>query len=257
MGEINRADAAIFADTGWEPKAVYDHLEWLIDWSNEHGGVPIEVVSKGNIRDDVLNHVSGAAKWSNGQPPFYVINRETKDGMSPDTGGSLWRKCTKNYKIDPIHAKIREMLGYETGQRVKETVTQLMGISVDEAHRMKDSGKGWIVNKYPLVDLRMSRHNCQKWLNRNGFPEPPKSACIGCPYHANDRWRDMKLHQTDEWDDVVRFDHALREQPYPGVTGMVYTHRDCIPIDEVDLTTAEDHGQVDMFSAECEGYCGF
>ncbi len=28
-GEIPMVDAAIFADTGAEPKAVYDHLDWL------------------------------------------------------------------------------------------------------------------------------------------------------------------------------------------------------------------------------------
>lgn len=30
-GEIGpMPDCAIFADTGWEPKSVYDHLEWLM-----------------------------------------------------------------------------------------------------------------------------------------------------------------------------------------------------------------------------------
>ena len=28
-GELPLLDAAIFADTQWEPKAVYEHLEWL------------------------------------------------------------------------------------------------------------------------------------------------------------------------------------------------------------------------------------
>jgi 3'-phosphoadenosine 5'-phosphosulfate sulfotransferase (PAPS reductase)/FAD synthetase len=27
-GEIEPPHCAIFADTGWEPRAVYDHLDW-------------------------------------------------------------------------------------------------------------------------------------------------------------------------------------------------------------------------------------
>ncbi|WP_367159019.1 hypothetical protein [Mesorhizobium sp.] len=44
--------AILFADTGWEPRAVYDHLEWLMC-----GNVlpfPVHIVSAGNIRDELL-----------------------------------------------------------------------------------------------------------------------------------------------------------------------------------------------------------
>ncbi|WP_425493319.1 hypothetical protein [Hoeflea prorocentri] len=48
-GEIGAMpDCAIFADTGWKPRAVYDHLVWL-----SSGNVlpfPVHIVSAGNIR---------------------------------------------------------------------------------------------------------------------------------------------------------------------------------------------------------------
>lgn len=34
-GELPKLDAAVFADTQWEPKAVYEHLEWLIGCSRD------------------------------------------------------------------------------------------------------------------------------------------------------------------------------------------------------------------------------
>ena len=43
-------DYAVFADTGWEPQAVYKHLDWL----ESELPFPIRRVSNGNIRDDIL-----------------------------------------------------------------------------------------------------------------------------------------------------------------------------------------------------------
>ena len=44
-----KPDVAVFADTGWEPDYVYDHLEWLegqLDY-------PLVRVSSGNIRTNL------------------------------------------------------------------------------------------------------------------------------------------------------------------------------------------------------------
>ena len=47
---LPKPDFAIFADTGWEPQAVYDHLDWL------ESQLSFEVirVNNGNIRDNIL-----------------------------------------------------------------------------------------------------------------------------------------------------------------------------------------------------------
>ena len=52
-GELPKIDHAIFADTGWEPTAVYEHLDWLEGWAIA-AGVKIHRVSNGNIRDDAI-----------------------------------------------------------------------------------------------------------------------------------------------------------------------------------------------------------
>ncbi len=259
-GDIERADCAIFADTGWEPKAVYGHLERIKDECAKYD-FPLYVISKGNIREDVLLHIeayhSTGNKWSRAaQPPFMVIDHEGKEGLPPDTGGRLWRQCSREYKVDPIQRKIRELLGYKPKQRVTKQVESWQGISVDEAHRMRDSRVKWMTNKYPLVDKRMDRNNCQHYLERHGWENVPKSACVGCPYHSNAYWRDQRDNRPDEWNDSVEFDYMLRKRPYPGVTGTVYIHRDMVPLDEVNLTTKEDLGQLNLFGEECEGICG-
>jgi len=35
-GELERPDCAIFADTQWEPQAVYTHLAWLEGVAQAH-----------------------------------------------------------------------------------------------------------------------------------------------------------------------------------------------------------------------------
>ena len=51
-GEIGpMPDCAIFADTGWEPKSVYDHLDWLR--SPNVLPFPVYLVSAGNIRNQL------------------------------------------------------------------------------------------------------------------------------------------------------------------------------------------------------------
>jgi hypothetical protein len=253
-GLLDALDAAIFADTGWEPPGVYEHLDKLVRYCGED--TPIYQVSRGNLRQDVLDSRNSERVGRIGQPPFYVKNLE---GDGTDQGGMLWRKCTREYKIEPIEKKIREMLGVRPGKRApKGTVaTQVMGISLDEAHRMRDSRRPWIRLEYPLVDNRIRRSECLEWLQERGWLVP-KSACVGCPYHTNRAWKVMKELRPEEFADAVDFDRKIRHG-IPGTTGECYLHRRMTPLEDAVITD-QDVGQASLFSAdfaaECEGVCG-
>lgn len=99
--------------------------------------------------------------------------------------GMIRRQCTSDYKIVPIRRKVRELAGL-TRRRSPKTalVEQWIGISLDEVLRMKPSFEGWQVNRWPLIERWMSRRDCLRWLEQHGYPLPPKSACIGCPFHS-------------------------------------------------------------------------
>ncbi|MDD3836681.1 MAG: hypothetical protein PHG43_02460, partial [Phenylobacterium sp.] len=57
-GEVGpMPDCAIFADTGWEPRAVREHLAWLM--SPNVLPFPVHVVSAGDIHADLLRAGSG------------------------------------------------------------------------------------------------------------------------------------------------------------------------------------------------------
>jgi len=243
-GDLERPDCAIFADTGWEPRATYQHLDWL-ESQCRVADLPLYRVSSGDIRHDALNGTNHERM----SLPLYTD--------SGGKGGRLLRKCTTIYKIDPITQKIRQLLGVQPRQRVTAHVEQWLGISLDEVYRMKNNRLPWATNRYPLIDKRMTRWDCLLWLESRGYPRPPKSACIGCPFHADSYWRQLRDTHPDEWADAVSFDHRIRHSA-AGAKYPVFLHRSLRPLDQVDLSTPQEHGQLTFndFTEECEGMCG-
>src|SRR5262249_37025 len=146
------------------------------------------------------------------------------------------RKCTETYKILPIRKQIRSLAErlHGTSRLPRGFVEQWFGISFEEWRRMRVSGVGYIRNHYPLVERRLTRQDCIQWLTRQGYPLPPKSACLGCPYHSDRTWRQIRRDWPDEWRETVAFDHAIRKG-LPGVKGEAFLHRSMIPLDLVDL----------------------
>lgn len=233
-------DCAIFADTGWEPKAVYEHLAWLM--SPNVLPYPVHCVSGGNLRQAVIDH-SNTTGGRFAVVPWFMRMPNGDSAMGR-------RQCTKEYKLYPIRRKVRKMLGGKTPRGGAEV---WLGISTDEIMRMKPSANRYMVNRWPLIERRMSRSDCLRWLERHQYPQPPKSACIGCPFHGDAQWRALR-QRLDEWADAVEVDAAIRNQP--GFRGKQFMHRSLMPLAEVDLSTLEDHGQLNLFINECEGMCG-
>ena len=64
----------------------------------------------------------------------------------------------------------------------------------------------------------------------------------------------MKEHDQNGWDEAVRIDKLVRNG-LRGVDHEAYLHRECKPLEDVDLSTDEDRGQL-TFLDECEGMCG-
>jgi hypothetical protein len=60
----------------------------------------------------------------------------------------------------------------------------MLGISVDEYHRMRDSSAARIEHVYPLVDRRLTRWQCRDIIERAGLVVPSKSSCWFCPYRS-------------------------------------------------------------------------
>lgn len=237
-------DAAIFADTQWEPKGVY---KWL-DWLERQLPFPVHRVTAGSIRESIVNkqNTTGGRFAS---IPWHI--------QMPDGSASMGRRqCTREYKIAPIIKAKRSLLGYAPRQRIPVgSCETLMGISTDEASRMKDSREPWNRNVFPLIEMGMSRADCLAWMERHGYPQPPKSSCVGCPFHSDREWRRIKDQDPEGWADVLALDELIRH-PVRGLRGQQFMHRKLLPLAKIDFSTPEELGQTNLFEMECEGLCG-
>ena len=247
-----RPDCAVFADTGWEPAYVYDHLNWL----KSQLTFDLIKVSEGSLKKNVKE-----ARTVSGHKfvdvPFYTVNPDGKKGM-------LRRQCTTHYKVRPIYREIRQRAGGQPRRRFPrgEHVEMWIGISADEFLRMKPSREPWVEHRWPLVELGMSRADCVEWF-QDKFPNRrlPRSACVICPYRSDENWLELKQQEPASYEEAVKFDLWLRSSTKTPVrkllTGRPYLHSARRPLASV-VAEREDNGAdtVNHFNNECEGHCG-
>lgn len=147
------------------------------------------------------------------------------------------RQCTSEYKLAPINRKVRELLGAAAPdyRRVPKgrVAEQWIGFSTDEIIRVSDNnGVSYVRKRYPLLELDMSRRDCRAWLDARGWGDTAKSACIGCPYHGNAQWRELRDNSPEEFADAVAFDVSIRRGGARGLplNGEAYLHRSRVPL---------------------------
>ncbi len=256
-GEITpMPKCAIFADTQAEPKSVYVWLDWL----EKQLPFPVHRVTAGNLAE--ISKTVRTSKLGNlytdSNIPVFI-----KSPIPGERAGLQSRQCTGDFKIDPIHKEIRRMAkeeiqAWRRAKKPKEKpVVQWVGISIDEISRMKDARPDYIQNSWPLIDKHISRRACLAWMQSNGFPTPPRSACVFCPYHNDAEWNRLKNEEPEAFESA-----ALWEEQYQTslaritrVRGTPFLHSSCQPLRTVDFSKKfESHP--DLFNNECEGMCG-
>ncbi|WP_210255203.1 hypothetical protein [Ancylobacter pratisalsi] len=238
-GEIGpMPDCAIFADTQDEPAEVYDHLQWLM--SPNVLPFPVYVTTAGRLSDSLFRGDDSA------RVPCYV-----------GAGGLSKRQCTTNFKIKPIRRKIREVLAVGPRGYVRAgTVESWIGISTDEAVRKRPSGVQFIINRHPLIEKWMSRRDCVLWLEANGYPVPPKSACIYCGFQGNVGWR-RRRSCSEDWARVIALDEWLRlPDQVARFRGELFLHPSREPLASANIDAPEAPLFAGLFGHECDGACG-
>ena len=229
-----RPDCAIFADTGGEPGYIYDHLDWI----EGQLSFPVHRVMRANLKDNLM-----ARRDLRGRQfveiPVFTWNKRGEAGMAP-------RYCSVEYKVKPIRHKMRELVGR------RGTAESWLGITIDEAHRMKDTKLKWLTNRYPLVDLGMTRRDCHDWF-RERYPGRTisKSACTFCPFRSAGEWREMERRSPSSMEEAVAVDLQVREARKVGTS---FLHRSRRPLGDV-MAEANQQAELDLFGQECDGVC--
>lgn len=251
-GALPPLDCAIFADTRWEPVAVRAQLRRISDELRD-AGVPVYRVSNGDLRADHLNAESPFSSM-----PLFVRGDDGKERLGR-------RQCTHDYKLRPVREKTRELLGFPKPARVSRGVyaETWVGFNASELGRVNSNrSPAYARLRFPLVELGMTRRDVERYLETKGprWAQTAKSACIGCPFHGNAYWRDMRDNRPAEWADAVAFDRAIRQAPRgkrSGMRGEQFLHRSLLPLDQAPIdrvSRTEWRGrQVDLFDVLEQG----
>jgi hypothetical protein len=226
LGQMASVDVALFADTSHERVATYEFAREVMPWLESHG---VKVVT---VRAESTAPIN---RWGGMLLPGYT----SRNGSV----GQTKRQCTDDWKIAPIR---RWLQAHREGRRV----SLLLGISLDEIGRMRDSSVKYIAHEYPLVDRRMTRGACVSWLERQGLPVPERSACVMCPFQSERDWRSLSEPDRQH---AIEVDEGIRmaRPPQP-----LYVHRSLRPVAELDLRSEPERGQMSLWENECTGYCG-
>ena len=178
-------DCAIFADTRLESPILNEHLERLQGQLR----FPLYVVDNGRSLREDENTVTGHSGTRNYVDiPVYLKCR------NGEGDGRCRRPYTTNYKIRPIRRKIRDLMGLRKRERVSvaTTVELWLGISIDEAIRMKSSRDRWITDGYPLIEKRMFHRDYLDWWSARYDRLLDLSASAASPYQSRLRWVETK-----------------------------------------------------------------
>lgn len=285
LGKMPKPDVAIFADTQGEIGATYVWLQKLKAWAEERGQ-KVVFTTKGSLEHDTLDGRGSAANSHASIPAFiktkqvhpcscreWFENLDEHDaelgppdqkcvickGTGEITGegrGVQRRLCTWDYKIMAVESEVRRQLGLVKGGRAKGVykVRAMLGISYDEIIRMKPSRVEWIDNTYPLIDAKLTREDCKKFLKETFGEVAPRSSCYYCPHHSDSYWKWLRDEHPADFAKAVSFDARLRHSQ-PGLKGEAFLHGQLVPLSEV-VWKGESQMKLDGFGAECEGVCG-
>lgn len=170
-----RPDAILFADTGHESDETYKYLAEVSGPYARFHGLEINVLG---------------SDW---RTAHYAADLETyclEHRMLP---GTWVRWCTDRYKVKPLLRFRKRSMNASKNAPVESWI----GISTDEKHRARPSNDPLEIKRYPLIELGLSRTNCEQIIRDAGLPVPPKSGCWFCPFKKQSAWHQLKRERPD------------------------------------------------------------
>lgn len=184
------------------------------------GKIPADVALFSNVGDDsehpaTLSHVRDVMiPWAESQGfPIHELSRRKRDGTTETLYGQLTkpgsrsvgipvrmsngapgnRSCTADFKIRVVNRWLRQHGASEANPAIVH-----IGISTDEIQRVSNRRPDkFTLPTYPLIELGLSRSDCQSVIASAGIPVPGKSSCYFCPFHRPQAWAEMARDEPD------------------------------------------------------------
>lgn len=209
-GVLPRPDIAFMTDTGRERSGTWPFVDGFIRQCLAKVDLELQIVSaQAFARLDVY--------W---ESTILLPGFTTHNGQV----GKLSPFCSGKWKRDVAERWLRSI-------GVKRC-RNWIGISFDEARRVRTQHRPWIELWYPLIFERpMRRTQCVDLIRAAGWTgEIPHSACYMCPNASDTEWIDMRRNYRADFDAACSLEREVREKdPH------FYLHASCVPLGEVNF----------------------
>ena len=209
-GVLPKPDLAYMTDCGWESEITWNYVRTVTIPRLAKIGVDLQIIDSRKYTDtEQLVDKNG-----NVLIPAYSM----KDGKPI----KFRTHCNSGWKVSVARKWLR-------GLGVEYCSTWL-GIAADEKQRARPSPLKWCQNRYPLIELNMTREDCLFYLGEHGWPRPMRTSCIICPQQSDEQWNRMKDADSIDWHRAICAERTIQE-----VRPDVYLHRSMVPLSEVDF----------------------
>jgi len=202
---LPKPDAVIAADTGREVQSTWAYAETYARPLLASVGLPL------HIAPHSLSTVDVYGKNNDLLMPVYTAT------------GKLPTYCSTEWKARAVNRYARQELG------IIGSITNWIGFSFDERRRVK----GEAGRRFPLIDLMLTRADCERIVLDAGLPLPRKSRCEVCPHQHPAEWLEV-YDDPAAWARACALDEELRANDE---RGGVWLHESRRPLR--DLTRAD------------------
>ena len=226
LGKLPRPDCAFMTDTGRERSSTWPFVDGFIRPNLAKVGLELTVVKASEFaRLDIY--------WND---TVLLPGYPTQSGEV----GKLSPFCSGKWKQDVAERWMRS-IGIQTCRN-------WIGISSDEARRIRAQHRPWLKLWYPLIfEIPLRRHQCVEVIRAQGWAgHIPHSACFMCPNLSDAEWIDMKINWPSDFAAACSLEDETRlKDPH------FFLHPACVPLAQVDFLA-----QTTMFAERgCVGGC--
>lgn len=209
QGKLPKPDLSIMIDTGYEKESTMNYVKGVTIPRLAKVGVTLNIVKTTDYYDNDLFDRQGHLVL----PAFKLLDGRT---IKYNT------HCNNKWKQKVTKKWLR-------GKGV-ERAEGWIGISSEESDRQHIAETKWYTNRYPLIELGISREDCLSIIEKAGWSRPPRTSCYMCPLQADAEWKKMREEEPEDFEQACRLDEYLRTKEKD-----VYIYRKLIPLRKVEF----------------------
>jgi hypothetical protein len=229
QGRLPAPDHVVMVALEWERKETYRYVNGFIRPAIRSLGIPFTIVPRKKYA--TVDFWSGEDGKSITLPCH--TNKSGKASKLPEFCSNEWKQRT-------VLRWAAKQLGWKD-----RGVNNWIGITWEERQRRRAPNRQWIQPAYPLLDvLPMHVSGCYAAVEKQGWPEAPRSRCYHCPNQSDAEWAELTPEEfalACDRDDWIR-----KTDPH------AFLHKSMTPLRLVTLKPKEDAG---MFGGCQAGMC--